>query len=104
MHRRIDLYRTEVGSLKSFADSLERISERAGLPDELLPGELKLSVTAGKRALVENHRGILSFESTQVSIAARKGRVILRGEGLYIAAMSGDWIVISGKIQGAEWE
>lgn len=90
--------------MKSFADRLELLEEKAGLPGETLSGQLKLSVTAGKRALVENHRGILSFESSQVTVAARRGRVILRGDGLYIAAMSGDWLLICGKIQGVEWE
>ena len=68
--------------MKSFADRLEQLEEKARLPEEALSGELKLSVTAGKRALLENHRGILAFESSLVTVAARRGRVILRGEGL----------------------
>ena len=90
--------------MKSFADRLEHLEEKARLPEEALSGELKLSVTAGKRALLENHRGILSFESSLVTVAARRGRVILRGEGLYIAAMSAHWLLICGKIQGVDWE
>lgn len=90
--------------MKSFADRLEQLEEKAGLPGEALSGELKISVTAGKRALVENHRGILSFENTIVTVAARRGRVTLRGEGLYIAAMSDRWLLICGKIQGVDWE
>lgn len=90
--------------MKSFADRLEHLEEMTRLPGEALSGELKISVTAGKRALVENHRGILSFESSLVTVSARRGRVILRGEGLYIAAMSEQWLLICGKIQGVDWE
>lgn len=90
--------------MKSFADRLNELEDLSGLPGEALSGQLKLSVTAGKRALVENHRGILSFENSQVTVAARRGRVIIRGDGLYIAAMSGDWLLICGKIHGVEWE
>ena len=90
--------------MKSLASRLEQLEEKARLPGEALSGELKLSVTGGKRALVENHRGILSFDSSLVTVAARRGRVLLRGEGLYIAAMSEQWMLICGKIQGVDWE
>ena len=82
----------------------ESAIKRLNLPGEILAGELKLSVTGGKRALLENHRGILSFDREQIILATQKGRVQLRGENLYLAEMCEDWLVVCGKIRMMEWE
>ena len=90
--------------LKALTERVERLSDAAGLPPEVLTGQLKLTVTGGRRAVLENHRGILSFGSELICVAAKNGRVVLRGDGLNITAMSAQWLVIGGKIHSVEWE
>ena len=90
--------------MKKLNDRVEALAENMELPTEAAIGDMKLIVVGGRRALVENHRGILSFESSCVSVAAKKGRLVFRGDGLYLAAMSSDCLMICGKIQTVEWE
>lgn len=90
--------------MKKLIDRVEALAENMELPTEAAIGDMKLIVVGGRRALVENHRGILSFESSCVSVAAKKGRLVFRGDGLYLAAMSSDCLMICGKIQTVEWE
>lgn len=90
--------------MKKLIDRVEAMAENMELPTEAAIGDMKLIVVGGRRALVENHRGILSFESSCVSVAAKKGRLVFRGDGLYLAAMSSDCLMICGKIQTVEWE
>lgn len=88
----------------TFADRIEALSEALELPQEAVGGACIVKLAAGKQALIENHKGILSFENTQIVIAAGKGRIVLRGDGLYLAAMSADRLLISGRICSVEWE
>ena len=90
--------------MKKLIERVEAIADSMELPAEAALGELKLSMVGQGHALVENHRGVLSFESSCVSVAAKRGRLIFRGDGLYLAAMSAEWLVICGKIQVVEWE
>lgn len=90
--------------MKKLSDRVEVLAESIHLPTEAVLGDMKLSMVGGKRALVENHKGILSFESSCVIVAARRGRLIFHGDGLYLAAMSEEWLIICGKIQAVEWE
>lgn len=90
--------------MKKLIERVEAIADSMELPAEAALGELKLSMVGQGRALVENHRGVLSLESSCVSVAAKRGRLIFRGDGLYLAAMSAEWLVICGKIQVVEWE
>ncbi|MGI5976447.1 MAG: YabP/YqfC family sporulation protein [Candidatus Limivicinus sp.] len=83
---------------------MENLTASLGLPEDVVLGSLKLSVTAGKRALVENHRGVLSFSDTQVIIAAKRGQLAIEGTELSIMAMTKSQILISGKIQTVEWQ
>lgn len=90
--------------MKKLIDRVEAMAESLELPSEAMLGELKLSMVGGSRALVENHRGILSFEESCISVAAKRGRLVFRGDGLYLAAMSSENLMICGKIQTVEWE
>lgn len=84
----------------SFAGAL---SERLALPGESL-GELKLSVVDARRALIENHRGMLACTEELISVRGGRGTLSLRGEALRIEAMNEQELLISGRITLAQWE
>lgn len=82
---------------------LGELCERLELPAEAA-GAAKLTVTDGKRALVENHRGLLEYDAEQIRVSTGRGQLILRGSDLTLSAMSGKELLICGKLQSAEWE
>jgi len=61
-------------------------------------------VTGNKKALIENHRGILEYGNDRIVIASRRGKLSINGAELNLTAMNKDELLISGKIQNAEWE
>lgn len=87
-------------SKPSFAGTL---GERLQIPGEAL-GELKLSVLGNHRALIENHRGLL--HCTEELLAVRGECMSLRiiGAALRIEAMDGCDLLLSGRLERAEWE
>lgn len=83
---------------------LEALAEKLELPEDILLNSLKLSVTGGKRAVVENHRGILEYGAERIVIAAKRGRLSINGSELRICAMDKETLLIAGRINSVEWE
>ena len=52
--------------MKAVRKLAEKVSEGFDLPAEALAGSGKLSVTAGKRLLAENYRGLIGYEENYV--------------------------------------
>ncbi len=79
------------------------LAERLEVPGEAL-GELRVQ-TAGRTALVENHRGLLSLGEESIVIAGGRGRrLTLRGTGLRVQAMTKKEMLICGTLQAVEWD
>lgn len=104
MTRRIDLYRLGVFRLKRLIRAAEDISDLLQLPADALAGAAKVSVTGGKHALIENHRGLLGFSETQVTVALNRGKLIISGSALQLVTMTVSQLSVSGKIQHVEFE
>ena len=82
----------------------EDIADRLDLPGEALLGSAKLTLTANRRALVENHCGILENGPEQIQISVKRGKIVLRGSDLRLTAMNKGELLICGKLQSVEWE
>lgn len=87
--------------LRNIADDL---SEKLELPSEALGAAAKLSITGGRRALIENHRGIIEYGRERIVIGTEKGRIVISGQELLLSAMNKSELLIIGKINMAEWE
>jgi len=84
--------------------NMEEIAERLELPEDILLNSIKLSVVGGKRAEVENHRGILEYNTDRIVIAAKRGRLAINGVELKICTMNREVLLVSGRINSVEWE
>ena len=73
------------------------------LPGEAL-GELKLSVWGAGRALLENHGGILLWSPELLAVRNGLGSLLLYGEELRLEAMDGEALLVSGRLDRAEWK
>lgn len=104
MFQRIDLYRLEVYALKNILNTAEALAEAFELPADALLGAARVTVTAGKDAVIENHRGILSYGEESIVIRLQRGKLAINGSALRLAAMTADRIFITGRIQSMEWE
>ena len=80
----------------------EDIADRLDLPGEALLGSAKLTLTANRRALVENHCGILEYGPEQIQVSVKRGKIVLRGSNLRLTAMNKGALLICGKLQSVE--
>ncbi len=94
----------EVAALKRLRELGEDLADRLELPEEALLGAAKLTLTANRRALIENHCGILEYGPEQIQISVKRGKIVLRGSDLHLEAMNKGELLICGKLQSVEWE
>lgn len=93
-----------MAELKKIRAAAEELSDRFCLPDDLLFGSAKLTVIAGKKILVENHKGILEYSSDRIVINLERGKISLSGSDFTLDAMNKNELLICGKLQCADWE
>lgn len=79
------------------------LAEKMALPAEVLPGTGTVTVSGGRQACVEGHRGILEYSEQRVVLAMKRGRLSISGAALRLRAMNGGELVISGRIENVEW-
>lgn len=104
MFQRIDLYRLEVYALKNILNTAEALAEAFELPADALLGAARVTVTARKNVVIENHRGILSYGEESIVIRLQRGKLAINGSALHLVAMTADRVFITGRIQSMEWE
>ena len=80
------------------------LAERLGLPNEIVPGGGRLTLSGGRQALIEGQRGILEYSGERVVISFGREKLCLTGSGLYLQAMNAGELVVTGCIRAAEWE
>lgn len=84
-------------------DRAELLADRLGLPSDAL-GSTKLSLCGRSRLFIENHRGIISYGENVTEIACGGAKLVVRGDGLRLAAMDKHDMLISGRILALEFE
>ena len=79
------------------------LAERLGLPNEIVPGGGRLTLSGGRQALIEGQRGILEYSGERIVISFGREKLSLMGDGLYLRAMNAEELLVTGHIRTAEW-
>lgn len=81
---------------KSFA---QRFVDGVDLPGESLPRQPLLELCGDKRVLIENHGGVMEYGMEKIQVRVKYGAICICGSGLRLCRMSGQQLVITGKIE-----
>lgn len=77
---------------------LERLSDGADLPGMALPGVPLVELAGDKRVLIENHGGVTEYGPCRIQVRVQYGLLSVCGQGLRLARMTKEQLVISGGI------
>jgi len=83
---------------------LNRINELLEIPREIVSKVPKITITAFDEVLIENFRGILEYEEFFVRISTYIGNVNINGFNLKLSQMTEDDILVTGIIEGLDFE
>ena len=84
--------------------TIGRIENMLEIPKEITSNEPKITIVGFNRMLVENYKGILEYEDISIRIKTSLGILNISGFGLNLNQMTGDDIVVTGKIESVELE
>lgn len=90
-----------MGKIKANA---ELLSERLELPADAVAGTAKLTLHGRRHLLIENHKGILKYGETLISVDCGDLKVHVCGDGLNLSAMDKSDMLITGRILSVEME
>ncbi len=76
----------------------QKAASLGGIPEDVLMGWPKVVLYGTQRLLVEQHRGVLSYEETAVRLRTSLGILTVEGEGLQITHYGPMDAVVTGRI------
>lgn len=74
------------------------------MPKEIYSNEPKITVTGFDELLIENYKSVLEYEEFYVRINTYIGIININGFNLVLNEMSEDDLLITGKIDGIDFE
>ena len=74
------------------------------MPKEIYSNEPKITVTGFNELLIENYKSVLEYEEFYVRINTYIGTININGFNLVLNEMSEDDLLITGKIDGIDFE
>lgn len=77
----------------------ENIANKLDIPKDALLNIPKIMITGNNEVTIENHKGIVLFESYEVKVKSSIGVIQVLGENFEIIFVGGSTIVLSGKIK-----
>ena len=73
------------------------------LPTDVVLDHTRTTITGNHRVLIENHKGILSYEPEKIRIRTETGETVITGARMRIDALFTTEIAIRGLISGIEF-
>lgn len=80
----------------------EKLALAADLPDEPIPRLPLIEIAGQRRVLIENHLGVVGYETDRIVVKVTYGTVSVCGSNLELARMIRGQLVISGGIRCVE--
>ncbi|MBX5466799.1 MAG: sporulation protein YqfC [Firmicutes bacterium] len=80
-----------------------RVAETLEIPPEVLGGVPRVEVVGALQFRVENHRGVVAFDSSRVLVNLPDGRLLVEGRDMVIGWLDPQEIVVTGRVTAVHW-
>ena len=87
-----------------FQKGKEKILNKLDFPSDISLDLPKIIVVGNREITIENHRGLMAFETNMVKINSRIGAITINGEKFEILFIGETTITISGIFKGISYE
>ncbi|HHT50304.1 MAG TPA: sporulation protein YqfC [Eubacteriaceae bacterium] len=79
------------------------ISETLELPKEITLDLPKITLIGNLQLNIENHKGIIEYNTQRIRISSNSGMIKIIGQNLYIKTIIKEEIIITGEINSFEY-
>ena len=75
-----------------------KIARTLAIPEDILCDVPRFTVNDNREIQIENYKGILSYEETEISLGAKGYKIVIQGENLKITVITDEYMIINGII------
>ena len=93
-----------IGRKSNKARKVNRINKLLEMPEEISSNEPKITIMGFNQMLIENYKGILEYQEFFIRINTYTGIININGFHLSLNEMTGDDIMVIGKIDSVDFE
>ena len=76
----------------------EKLINTLQLPQDILHGEIRITVTGCREIWIENYKGLLEYDNCNILLQAKNCKVLLEGKALNIDYYTNEDMKITGRI------
>mgnify|MGYP003447247635 FL=1 len=88
---------------KNLKSKTIQLIETLQLPQDILCGEIRITITGNREILIENYKGLLECTNTKILIQAKNHKLLLEGKALNIDYYTNEDMKISGRILSVKY-
>ncbi|MGM8214149.1 sporulation protein YqfC [Bacillaceae bacterium W0354] len=78
------------------------LTDQFNLPEDIIFNYPRITLVGDLHLYIENHQGLLKFESNEIEVRHPNGTVIVHGQNMVIKNLLKKEIVIEGKIDNVK--
>lgn len=82
----------------------EIASDKLGIPKDVIMNLPCITVSGDREIYIENHKGLLGYTDTQISVSTHIGIVTIQGKDLCIERIRLEDILVSGRFSCVKYE
>ncbi|NLA58609.1 MAG: sporulation protein YqfC [Firmicutes bacterium] len=82
---------------------LQNLTTALELPADVVLNLPRITITGNAQLLMENHKGIISYEPERIRIRTENGEAVITGSNLKIDSLFAGEIRVTGHIDGIEF-
>lgn len=77
----------------------ETLAKKLALPTDVILGDMLITLTENREALIENYKGLVNYTNTCIIIKGKKSTLSLTGHNLNIKYFTNDDMRVEGSIE-----
>ena len=81
----------------------EKILNTLQLPQDILRGDIRVTITGNREIWVENYKGLLEYNNCSILLQAKNCKVQFEGKCLNIAYYTNEDMKLTGRITGIRY-
>ena len=81
----------------------DKAADTFDLPGEVVWDLPRITIVAGNRVVVENHKGLMDYNENSIVVAGGRVEVRILGNDLELRAMNADELLITGDVFNVEF-
>jgi len=85
-------------------NALFRAAEFFDLPGDIIAGASRVEIVGGREVMIENHGGIIEYDSTEIKVNGNTSVISIKGANLELRSMTATEMSVRGQIFGVEFQ